>query len=204
MAGTGFRGGFFGCLGVFAAIIFLIFVVLLIGRCSQATTNTATSTPTAPASSTNEATGAPAGPGWSYSNVKDEIQGKSKVEACVTSTNEVHLSFPYHDTTGDLCIRDWPGHGLDSYIHLAGDGQILCGIESCSVRFRFDDGSVRSFPAVGAADNSTNIIFVRRTPALIEALKRSSKATVELTYYQEGIQTFTFKTAGLKWPPPAS
>lgn len=64
----------------------------------------------------------------------------------------------------------------------------------------FDKQGVRNFPAVGAVDSSTNIIFIRRASALIAGLKKSSSTVVELNLYQAGMQTLTFKTDGLKWP----
>lgn len=196
-AGSGFRGGFFGCLGVLAAIIALIVILASIGRCAQSVaTNTASATPGA----TNSSAGALAN-NWVYVSATDAMQTKPTQKACVTSGNEVHQTFPYSDATGELCVRNWPGHGLDSYVELNGNGQVLCGIESCTIHIRFDDGSVQSFPAVGAADNSTNIVFIRRSAALVSALKRAAKTTVELTLYDNGVQSLAFDTHGLVWPP---
>jgi hypothetical protein len=66
-----------------------------------------------------------------------------------------------------------------------------------------DLASTRRDAAGLGADNASNIIFLNRTEALIAAVKRSSKMTVELTYYQNGDQTLTFDTHALKWAPAA-
>jgi hypothetical protein len=66
---------------------------------------------------------------------------------------------------------------------------------------RFDKRPTQKFPAVGAADNSSNIIFIRRTAGLVAALKKSSTSAIEVTLYENGVQPLTFNTADLKWPP---
>jgi hypothetical protein len=194
--GGGFRGGFFGCFGVIAAIFAFIILVVAMGQCSKSVaTNTPGST-TAPTASG----GSQASSGWIYSEEGSALQDAKTKLACTHSSDQVHLTFPYHDTGGELCIRRSPRRGLDAYVALDGNGQVLCGIESCSVHVRFDKQPVKSFPAVGAADHSTNILFLNRTAALVAALKKSSQTVIELRLYEAGDQTLTFDTSALKWP----
>jgi hypothetical protein len=188
---------------VVAVVALAVLGSLLPSPAATSTAPAANAVAASAASAPSNAASQPVPTSWIYSSTQDAMQPKPTQSACVTSSNEVTLSLPYQDTTANFCIRDWPGHGLDTYVKLNADGQILCGIESCSVRVRFDDGGVETFPAVGAADNASNIIFLNRTEALIAAVKRSSKMTVELTYYQNGDQTLTFDTHALKWAPAA-
>ena len=75
---------------------------------------------------------------WSYSEEADALHDVKTKFACTTSTNEVQLSFPYHNVTANLSIRKGPRHGLDAYVQLNGDGQILCDIDSCTVHVRIE------------------------------------------------------------------
>ncbi len=195
-SGWGFSGGFFGCFGVLAAIIILIVVLMGIGRCSR---DVASTTPSNDASNAVAGSSAPADP-WVYNSTTDAMNDAKTKTACTTSTNQINQSFPYHNVSAELCIRHSPRSGLDAYVTLDGDGQILCGIESCSVPVRFDKGSMQHFPGAGARDNSSNIIFINRTEAFLNGVKKSSATVVEVTMFQNGSQALTFNTASLKWP----
>jgi hypothetical protein len=208
-SGGGFKGGFFGCLGVVAAIVVLLVALIALGQWGKSFTGSAVSssssgaggaTSAAPQAAANAADGAANSSAWTYSQEADALHDTKTKVACTTSTDQVHLDFPYHDTDARLCIRSGPRFGTDAFVQLNGDGQILCGIDSCTLHLRFDKGAVQNFPAVPAADNSSNIIFIRRTPALISKLRGSGTAVVELQLFQAGVQTLTFPTAGLKWP----
>jgi hypothetical protein len=205
-SGGGFKGGFFGCFGVVAAIVALVVVLGVIGQCSKnvaqvsATPSATPSSPAASASGASTPSTAETDSNWTYVEKGDALHDAKTKLACTTSIDQVHLDFPYHDTDARLCLRKAPGSGVDAYVELNGDGQILCGIESCNLHVRFDKGAVQNYPAVGAADNSSNIIFLNRTLKLIAEVKKSSSTVVELNLYQAGMQTLTFNTAGLKWP----
>ncbi len=138
---------------------------------------------------------------WRYNETPDPMYNDKIVLACVRSTDDVQLTFPNHSVPAELCLRKTLRFGLDAYVQLQGEGQILCDIEGCSVRAKFDEGRIRSFPASGAADHSTNIIFINRTHAqsFLSALKKSSFAIVEISLYKNGAQELTFNTANLVW-----
>ncbi len=120
--------------------------------------------------------------------------------ACTTSTNNIQLDAPYSPTDARLCIRRSPRFGLDVYVELSGDGQILCEVEECTVHVRFDQEKPVAWTATGASDGSSNIIFFRRQGALIDHLKHAKRTIVALEYYQAGVQDLTFNTGGLSWP----
>ncbi len=136
---------------------------------------------------------------WTYSEAADAMhEAKTKV-GCTTSTNTATLDWPYKNVTADLCIRRGPRFGLDAYVQLNGEGQILCSYDSCSVRIRFDKQQPRRFTAVEASDNSSNIIFIKGVPKLIGSLRKSTKTVIEVEFYQAGIQTLEFNTEQFEW-----
>ncbi len=138
---------------------------------------------------------------WTYRETKDPMRDSVTKVACTTSTNEVRLDPPYADVSADLCIRKGARFGTDVYVHLNGDGQILCtSYEGCSVHARFDDGKAQAFSAAGASDGSSNIIFFSNANRVIPSLTHAGTTRVEIELYEGGVQQLEFDTRGLKWP----
>jgi len=215
LAPIGFSRGFFGCFGVAAAVVFVIALIISIAVYTHSSSSSSTATSSAPpdtqdvSAQTQSGSGEAAMPSastpqktsWTYSEETDDLTGKKTKFACTTSTNEARLDFPYHNVTAKLCIRKSVKFGLDAYVALDGDGQILCSsYEGCSVRTSFDKGPIKTFSASESADHSSNIIFINGVPRLITELKKSNSVVIELKFYQAGNQDLTFKTDGLVWP----
>ena len=138
---------------------------------------------------------------WRYSETPDPMYNSKRVFACVWSGNGVRLAHPNRNFPAELCLRNSPQFGLDVYVQLQRDGQILCGVNGCSLRVKFDQRTVRSFLGRGAADHSANIVFVDRSQVqpFAEQLKTSRSAIVEIALFQNGQQELTFDTANLIW-----
>jgi hypothetical protein len=120
--------------------------------------------------------------------------------ACVTSSNEVHLSSPYGPRSAQLCIRQHPEFGRDVYLSLNGSGQILCrSYDNCTIPIRFDDGAVQRFTGNEPSDNSSETVFVANEGRFITSAKSASRIRVQLEFYQNGNQTFDFPAKGLEW-----
>lgn len=141
---------------------------------------------------------------WSYLDDRDPMTDRMTRTACVTSSNLVQLSSPYEPVPARLCIRSSPRSGLDVYIALAGDGQIICRTYSgCTIKVRFGNRAVQNFSAADAADGSSNIMFIVNAARMVEGLKSADITRVELTLYQDGVQPIEFPTKDLEWPRPA-
>lgn len=137
---------------------------------------------------------------WDYHSQADPMSDRRTEFACVRSTNQVRLGFPYGSPHGRLCLRNSPQHGRDAYVELEGNGQILCySYRNCSIQVRFDDEQARNFTAIGASDNSTNIVFIRGRDRLERALRTADRTAIQLEFYQAGNQAFIFPTAGFDW-----
>jgi hypothetical protein len=182
-----------------AVVIFITISVLASsGQYSAVPVSSTQPVAAASASSNGAVLPPPSGP-WSYTQTSDALHDKPTKTACTTSTNKVILSPPYSDVDAELCIRQSPQYGLDVFVKLDGDGQILCDLEGCSIPVRFDSGPLGRFGGASAADNSSNIIFLHGASKLIAAMKRSKTTVVQIRLYQDGDQAMTFPTAGLKW-----
>ena len=140
---------------------------------------------------------------WSYSEDTDALTDKVTKTACTTSSNKVQLDWPYQPVSAQLCIRQSPRFGLDTFVQLNGDGQILCrSYEDCTLKVRFGEAPARNWPGVGAADGSSNVVFLRRSESLATQAKDVDQIIVELPLYEAGNQPIIFPTQKLEWPRP--
>lgn len=137
---------------------------------------------------------------WSYSTDEDKISGATTYYASTTSTNQVFQSSPYEsETSGRLIVRKSPAHGTDVMFQIS-SGQLMCpSYDTCSGRVRFDDGAAQSVQFNGAADNSSETIFVVGAKGFIAKLKKAKHVVVEKTLYQAGNPQFEFDVSGLAW-----
>ncbi|MBU2167296.1 MAG: hypothetical protein KKF88_05615 [Alphaproteobacteria bacterium] len=141
---------------------------------------------------------------WTYRDRRDAMTDRLTRYACTTSTNRARLTWPYSPVTAELCIRQSPTYGLDVYVALNGDGQIICrSYRNCTIRIRFGEGAQQSFSAGDAADGSSNIVFVTNAQRFVASAQSVDTIKVQLTFYEAGDQVLEFDTANLEWPRPA-
>lgn len=141
---------------------------------------------------------------WSYRDDTDPMTDRKTHFACVTSTNQVRLNRPYDDVKAELCIRQSPRYGLDAYVQLLGNGQIICrSYNNCAVKVRFGDGAQQSFSAADSADGSSNVIFISNASRFVAGAKAADVTRVQMTFYEAGDQVVEFNTKGLEWPRSA-
>lgn len=195
-----------GCAKV--ALVFIVGTVFLavIGPCGRDTTTrsqlppSTSSTSPAPAPPAAVAIVPPAptpGSQWFYDQSEDPMaQGKS-YGASVRSTNTVNFGFPYSGSQrGLLTLRTHPRHGKDVIFRIE-RGQILChSYEDCTILVRFDDGKAQSFSAVGAADNSTETIFIRNYARFLTSMQKAKTVRIAIEVYQQGSPVFEFDVSG--------
>ena len=63
---------------------------------------------------------------------------------------------------------------------------------------RFDDGEVERWKYSGAADQSSDIIFISNEKKFKEKLTNSTNIYLTVNLYQDGQRTFIFDVKGLK------
>lgn len=143
--------------------------------------------------------------GWRYTEDTDPLTDQTVRTACVISAEAARLSSPYGDVPVQLCLRRSDRHGHDAFVALLGSGQIICrSYRSCTVRVRFDDGPVGAFPAGEASSGASNIIFIVDSTRLERGVQGAVQTRIELEFFRDGTQTFTFPTEGLEWPDRAA
>ena len=142
---------------------------------------------------------------WAYTRSTDPMDDSTVQMACVRSENEAYLSPPYQPLHAQLCVRRTSKWGLDVFISMLGDAQILCNSYSgCRIPTRFDDGDATNYRGNGAEDYSTNIAFITDGSAagFVEKLKSADTTKMVLTFYRDANQVMEFDTRGLQWPVP--
>jgi hypothetical protein len=130
---------------------------------------------------------------WSYHQSDDEMGNGTTYLARISSSNTVNFDFPYSgDQHAELQLRTHPRYGKDVIFSIE-KGQFLCNsFEDCIVLVRFDDGKAASFSAAGAADNSTETIFIRNYSRFVEKMQKSKRVRISANIYQEGAPVFEF------------
>lgn len=190
---------------IILGIVGLIIVGWLVSQPASHSPNTVVHTSPAGSVQPTSTPGPPPPPPtpWTYSASTDALTDGTTNTACTRSSNMVELNSPYESVFARLCIRQSPRFGLDTYVTLEGDGQILCrSYEDCTLKVRFDDATARNWPGVGAADGSSNIVFLRRSQGLVTGIKDAKRVVVELPMYEAGNQPIIFPTQELEWPRP--
>lgn len=135
---------------------------------------------------------------WEYSVDVDPMTSKETREASISSENTVDFSAPYDGPQrGRLALRTHPSYGKDVIFSFR-EGQILCSYGGCPIKVRFDESPARTFTAMGPADNSSNVIFIRNYAAFTAALRKAKVVRIQLNVYQEGAPTFEFLTGGFQ------
>lgn len=117
--------------------------------------------------------------------------------ATVVSTNEVEFGFPYGGSQNAyLTLRTHPRHGKDVIFRIE-RGQILCpSYEGCTVLVRFDEEPATKYSATGAADNSTETLFLQNYGRFAEKVLNSKRVRISAEIYQQGSPVFEFDVSG--------
>lgn len=134
---------------------------------------------------------------WSYSQDADAMSKGTTFHAVVSSSNTVDFDFPYSGAQhATLNLRVDPRYGKDVIFRIE-KGQILChSYEDCTVLVRFDDEQATNYTAVGAADNSTETIFIRNYGRFVEKMLKAKRVRISANIYQEGSPIFEFDVSG--------
>ena len=134
---------------------------------------------------------------WIYNEQEDKMTGGTTRHAVVLSSNLVNFGSPYAGPqNGRLSLRIDPKYGKDIIFRIE-RGQLLChSYEDCEVLIRFDDGKPERFAGVGAADNSTETLFIRGYDRFLGKLRKSKLVRLSVNVYQQGAPVFEFDVSG--------
>jgi hypothetical protein len=178
---------------------FLLLAYCIVQTPTTNTNSTASSGTNGEANSASAPEGAAASK-WTYSEERDEMRGRTNKYAQLVSENEQEFDFPYNGGSHlNIFLQKFQKPDTEVLLRLE-KGQFVChSFTGGSVSVRFDGGPVRKFGCSETSDGDTSTIFLHPAGTFVAALKKSSKATVEAEFFQEGVRQFIFDTSGLKW-----
>lgn len=201
-----------GCAKAVLAFIIVIVGLMIIGQCSR-DNSTPGSNNAAPASIASNSslpasepdvepapTPAPEpkiGDQWHYTGEKDPMGKGTTYWASVQSSNTVSFGIPYSGPQhGTLTLRTHPRYGKDLLLNIE-RGQFLCSsYDGCTVLVRFDDKTASRYSATGAADNSTNVLFISNYSRFAGEMLKAKRVRISAEAYQEGSPVFEFDVSG--------
>ena len=148
----------------------------------------------------NEATGTTANPNWAYEESVDDMRGTTTYTAISNSKNNVNLEFPYTGGTYLNLIVRYNDESKNEVLIVTNNGQLWCEYNSCEMTVKFDDKKVKPYSIVRASGGSSEAMFLNSSQdAFINQLKESKSMMIEIGFFNNGNQQFTFDTAGLDW-----
>ncbi|MDV5142133.1 hypothetical protein [Chimaeribacter arupi] len=133
--------------------------------------------------------------------IRENMDGTVSRALVQQSKNFINMKFPYEgDTHLDLVIVQTANPVFvettsPSMIKFMADrGQIYCGsVTQCSLSYRLDNGPVRKLQFnAQAEDGSSNSAFIDFPILFAKQLKGKKTLVVEVPFFQEGKQQFTF------------
>ena len=138
---------------------------------------------------------------WQYDTSKDQMRGSTDYSAVLYSDyNEEGGS--YDGGNMYIIVRKAKKFGgLDVFLRLTNDqfgGSDYDGNNYVTVKF--DNNSLMKFYYDEGADNGTDLAFIRKKSAFLEALKKAKSIRIEARLFSAGTQQFNFHTDHpLKW-----
>lgn len=139
---------------------------------------------------------------WGYSEVKDEMRGKTSYIALRFSSNTINQNPPYDGDTYSFVglyrfsnDRNVIAFGLNK-------GLFMCGAAKCKIPVKFDDGKIETYTMNVLAGTDKGTLFID-SPKIVKEfsakLKKAKKLSVELPIYIVGNKQFTIDVSGLNW-----
>lgn len=133
---------------------------------------------------------------WDYALSRDEMSGKEMLSALARSRENIDLGWPYGMVSAQIILRRHPRHGKDVMLVSSG-GQMLCRpYRNCSLLMKFDNKPAQRFSVSESSDGSSNVLFIHGFDRFVSMLKNSKSILVEVQFYREGIQNFSFEVGG--------
>lgn len=111
---------------------------------------------------------------WQYQEQSDKMRGAKTKHASIDSSNSVQFGFPYGGgSTLELYLRKSPKYGSGVILQIS-KGQFTCFME-CTVHVKFDGEKIERYGAAGAADGSSNVIFIQAYSRFVSKIRKAKK-----------------------------
>ena len=147
--------------------------------------------------STNDSIAKPASTSqktWTVQTSTDEMRGTKDTFATLESDNEAEFEFPYAGgSTLKFTVRKTAKFGTGVLLSIHPGQFNSTGLEGSDyVTIKFDDGPLKKYHYNVSGSGDMDVIFLKKEQELISKLKTAKKIMVEATFFQEGVEQFTF------------
>ncbi|NIG13020.1 hypothetical protein F3J37_01130 [Pantoea sp. Al-1710] len=138
---------------------------------------------------------------WNYHFETDKLRHETKEYGSNASLNQHKFAFPYNRGAWlNIQTVSYPIKSLKTKDHApvknvfltTTDGQFDCGYDGCSAVVSFDGGKVETFHLEMVNGNPNNVMLITDGKRFMKELKQHKMAIIEVDYYMNGSQQFTF------------
>lgn len=134
-------------------------------------------------------------PRWEVITSKDEMRKTEQKFLAIESDNSADFKFPY-DGGSKLTLVLGDTKGDEPRIVLVIDkGQYDCSIHACYGAAKFGESPVQDLEFQEGVTKEI-LVFTGNSKAFVSNIRKFKKVIIELPFYQEGNQQFTFNTEG--------
>ena len=115
------------------------------------------------------------------------------------SKNSIDIGFPYNGGSRlSIALRHTADMGNEVMI-ITDNGQLWCEYRNCNMSVKFDDQPIKQYALSKAAAGSSETMFVEDAAGFINKLTSADRTVIEIGFYDNGQQQFTFDTSDLNW-----
>lgn len=135
---------------------------------------------------------------WKYETTEDPMTSNKTIIAYVFSPDLLNFEFPYNGgSTMSLTLRK--KRGVTDILIRVDKGQFNTNYDGTVIKARFDSDPASNYSVSGAADGSSDVVFIDNVSRFIKNLKSSKTLLIEAEFYNEGNHVAKFDVSDLKW-----
>lgn len=136
---------------------------------------------------------------WTYDINEDRINDSKTYIAQIDANEQLDFQFPYDGgVTVSILLRK-RNNVTDAMLTISKGQFMPNAMEDHNIKVKFDNEKAQIYSYTDPSDGSTTVAFISNAKKFISKLKKSKVVLIECEFFNEGLRTMQFETAGLKW-----
>lgn len=140
-------------------------------------------------------------PRWEVITSKDEMRKTEQKFLAIESINSANFKFPYDGGSKLTLVLTDTNSDEPRVILVIDKGQYDCSMRACYGAAKFGDSPVQDLEFQEGVSKEI-LVFTGNSKAFVANIRKFKKVIIELPFYQEGNQQFTFNTEGFSAEEP--
>jgi len=140
-------------------------------------------------------------PRWEVITSKDEMRKTEQKFLAIESDNSADFKFPYDGGSKLTLVLADTKSDEPRVVLVIDKGQYDCSIRACYGAAKFGESPVQDLEFQEGATKEI-LVFTGNSKAFVANIRKFKKVIIELPFYQEGNQQFTFNTEGFSAEEP--